>query len=264
MAAKIAVHWPLDPLDLSTVNTISQTYEGKDKMLRAVQFGARALYGLFARSRTKGGRRIAAQARRLMIGFAASRRAFRWGRELPVLLNLPNSFRLANWQDRCLSLAQQVSMLLFFEIDHVGSIKQMSGGMRNGAQTIQLGLKFLTLSASLLALMGLRALLKLRAENDDVSGSDNTNEQRQYMLGIFRNTLMAFQVAHVSRLKETSDFAVGSLGVVSSCIDLLPVWPHSRAQVSASCSKAHRKSCPSLFSRQVTPDGLSRQVTPDG
>merc|ERR1712107_405783 len=45
------------------------------------------------------------------------------------------------------------------------------------------------------------------------------------MGGIVRNSLLAIQVAHLSRWWETSDVLVGLMGVITSIMDIAPVWP---------------------------------------
>jgi len=54
------------------------------------------------------------------------------------------------------------------------------------------------------------------------------------MFGLVRNGLMAVQAAHLSRWLETSDVLVGVLGMWTSFMDLVPVWPERKLAVQPS------------------------------
>jgi len=211
-------------LSLSTVNAVFQTYEGRDRLARIVQFGCRAIMGLTAGSSSQVLAKVSSDARSMMVTVSGARRSFRWGRELPVLLSIPAAFQLPGLVDTSLDLFQKVTLLTFFTIDHAGWLKQIRGGAKRGLKTIQLGLKFLTVSLLTATLLASRKLLRLRE-----APSTSDEERRQCKLAIARNGLMAFQVAHLSRWWDTSDVLVGLLGIVTSVIDIMPVWPEKKA-----------------------------------
>jgi len=219
-------------LGLATLNAVCQTYEGRDKLIRLFQFGSRAVVGMTAGASGSAVNTVHTNARNLMVNLAGARRTFRWGRELPIILCIPQALKLNDPWDRVLDLSQKSTLLMFFIIDHIGWLKQTSKGMKSGVRTIQTGLKCLTISSLIAAVYGIRKLCRL-------GKSDETGERRQCIFSILRNGLLAFQVAHLSRWWETSDVLVGLMGIVTSLIDIAPVLPTKekpKLVVSASSS----------------------------
>ena len=74
----------LSPLSLTALNSCVLTYEGRDKLLRIFQFGARAIMGFTAKGTERRVKQLNEKARLLMTNLAGARRAFRWGRDLHV------------------------------------------------------------------------------------------------------------------------------------------------------------------------------------
>lgn len=209
-------------------NDVIQTYEGRDKLARLFQFGGRAVMGLTSEATPAQARarRLNVAARQLMITLAGSRRCFRIGREVPVLLGLPRDLELPRLPDRALRLAEKAFLLAFLATDHWGWWKQVLGGMRSGFRTIQLGLKFLAMSTALAALSRAKALLELQLGDCAAeSQQERAAQRRRHIVGLCRNGMMAVQAAHLSRWWLTGDSVCGVLGVASSAIDICQVWP---------------------------------------
>mmetsp|Transcript_39976 Transcript_39976/g.87117 ORF Transcript_39976/g.87117 Transcript_39976/m.87117 type:complete len:221 (+) Transcript_39976:27-689(+) len=214
---------------LAAVNSLCLTYEGRDKLARFFQFGSRAVMGFTAESSKASMRDVSTNARNLMVSLAAARRAFRFGRELPVILSIPKAWHLPDLLDRVMELSQKVTLLMFFGIDHIGWLQQirlLRSGRLRGVGTVQLGLKWLTLSMLIATLCSARDWWRLRttkSEGEEEKGKQQL--QQQCKVGVVRNFFMAVQVAHLSRLLETHDAFVGTLGMITSVIDLETVWP---------------------------------------
>lgn len=231
---------PPAELCLSTFSAVLQTYEGRDKFARLFAMGSRVVMGLTAG--TSGSRmdKMNANARNMNVTISGARRTFRWGRELPVLLSIPKALEVSDPLERFLDLLQKATALVFFFLDRLGWLKQIRRGMQRGARTIQLGLKWLTVSSLIAVLLGVRKLQLLWAVAD---GADQhrVGEQRQCLHGIVRNGFLALQVAHLSRWWETSDVLVGLLGVATSAMDIVLVWPQ-KPSVALAAQGMDRKS----------------------
>ena len=125
VSPKIVIKWPLEPLHVATVNTILSTYEGRDKLMRAIQYGSRAVMGFTV---GWGESQLNRWAREVMSYITGSRRSFRFGREIPILMDIPRTVALPDPIDRLLLIAQRFSILAFFGFDHLGWAKQVIGG----------------------------------------------------------------------------------------------------------------------------------------
>mmetsp|Transcript_7624 Transcript_7624/g.27947 ORF Transcript_7624/g.27947 Transcript_7624/m.27947 type:complete len:324 (-) Transcript_7624:318-1289(-) len=201
-------------LCLRSFNAVAQTCEGRDKIVRLFQYGSRLVMGLTVRSMASGSRPadVNILARRLMVALSDVRRTYRWGKELPVLLAVPKALEVSDRTERLLDVAQKVTLLMYFVIDHIAWLKRARYGVRWGLDTIQLGLKCFMLSSVFGTLLGAK---------------------RKSSLSTVRNGLLAFQAAHISKWRESSDVLVGLAGIVTSIMDLSPLWPE-RTEVPAS------------------------------
>lgn len=160
-----------------------------------------------------------------MVALAGARRTFRWGRELPVLLSIQQTFKLPDLTDQALDFMQKTSLLMFFFIDHLGWLIQTFQENRRGLKTIQLGLRYLVVSSLIAVVSGARKLRRSLSSANHATIEERTAERHNSLFGIIRNGLLALQVAHLSRWWETSDVLVGTLGMVTSIMDIALVWP---------------------------------------
>lgn len=160
-----------------------------------------------------------------MVALAGARRTFRWGRELPVLLSMKQTFKLPDLTERTLDFMQKTSLLMFFFTDHVGWLIQTFQENRRGLKTIQLALKYLVVSSLIAVVSGARRLRESLSSTNDATIEERLAERNNSLFGIIRNGLLALQVAHLSRWLETSDVLVGALGMVTSMMDIALVWP---------------------------------------
>ncbi|CAK9034161.1 unnamed protein product [Durusdinium trenchii] len=211
---------PPAQLSLANVSTVLQSYEGRDKTARFLQFAARFVVGLTARAKAGTICKYREEARKVLAAMTSARRTFRLGRELPVLLSMTmtNETELA---DRLLELAQKAALVVYFVVDHVGWLKQVHRGVKSGSKTIQLGLKWLAISSFISVVAGLRNACKDQSHPDASSG-DNRKAQAW---NIIRDSLVAVQALHLSRWMEIGDATVGVLGMASSIMDVVRVWP---------------------------------------
>ena len=204
---------PPAQLSLTNISTVLQTYEGRDKTARFVQFAARFIVGLLARARGHGILRVREEARKLLAAMTSARRTFRLGRELPVILSMTTAGKTP-LMDKLLELAQKAALVIYFVVDHVGWLKQVHRGVKSGSKTIQLGLKWLAVSSFISVLVGLRKIRESEGESREVHG-----------WSILRDGLVALQALHLSRWMELGDTLVGVLGMISSIMDVMRVWP---------------------------------------
>lgn len=204
---------PPAQLSLANISTVLQTYEGRDKTARFIQFAARFIVGLLARARGDAVLRFREETRKLLAAMTAARRTFRLGRELPVILSM-TADQTSLW-DKVLELTQKAALVIYFVVDHVGWWKQVHRGVKSGSKTIQLGLKWLAISSFISVTIGLRKL------KDDSEGT----ESKAQGWNILRDGLVAVQALHLSRWMEIGDTVVGVLGMTSSIMDVMRVWP---------------------------------------
>lgn len=215
---------------LETLSIVSQSYEARDKTARMFQFMARLVLGLTQDQNNATTAGLHAAARRFMVSISGSRRTFRWGRELQVLRALVEASKASNLAERLTGVLRHANALMFFSLDHVGWFGQVLGGMKRGQRMIRLGLKFLTMSCLIAVAQSTIKLrnLNARVKNDPEQWHRADGERQIEKISIVRNGLMAIQVAHLSRLWETHDVFVGSLGIVTSIIDIMSVWPRRK------------------------------------
>lgn len=188
---------PPAQLSLANISTVLQTYEGRDKTARFIQFAARFIVGLLARARGDAVLRFREETRKLLAAMTAARRTFRLGRELPVILSM-TADQTSLW-DKVLELTQKAALVIYFVVDHVGWWKQVHRGVKSGSKTIQLGLKWLAISSFISVAIGLRKL------KDDSEGT----ESKAQGWNILRDGLVAVQALHLSRWMEIGDTVVG-------------------------------------------------------
>jgi len=189
---KIVIPLQLAPPSLDTLNRVIQTYEGRDKAVRLFQFASRLVVGITAEATGRHMRQLHIHSRELMTSLAAARRAFRCGRELPILLAIPQSVLLPCWSDVVLDLSAKLSLLLFFLNDHIGWWHQVTHGLARGRHRIRSGLKFLTLSSLIMAVYSTKCLLNSFQSQKEEHGQ-RKSEQQKYMLGIIRHVCWQFR-----------------------------------------------------------------------
>merc|ERR1712217_549893 len=122
---------------------------------------------------------FADKAPEVMKNLAMARRTHRWCKEFPVIQSIPKSLEIPGLMDRILDLVQKVSLASFMIIDHIGWLKQVkvyNGGKRTAAETIQLGLKFLFVSNSIAAIVGMQKLGKTPDKEENAKKAARAQE----------------------------------------------------------------------------------------
>ncbi|CAJ1444659.1 unnamed protein product [Effrenium voratum] len=234
----------LTEVSLPEFNGLLQKAEGRDKLARIFQYSARLLVGTAAYLQPTAGTllaRVEGHARTVMVQLAGARRTHRWCKEFPVLMALPQCFKIADPVELLLDLLQKASLAAFLITDHIGMLKQwkiLSGGKRAGAGTIQLGLKLFTFCNFIGVLYQLKKIREIGLE-----------EQKRDQLGksweaMLKHALIMIQTAHLSLLFQTHDALVGACGIITSSIDCyaqVPFKPKAQANESKPEPKAAAK-----------------------
>jgi len=216
-------------LSLADVNLLLTKSEGRDKVARTCQYGARALVGLAALAAPKTGSTLSVvekHARTIMAQLAGARRTHRWCKEIPVIQSIPGSLRIENPVDRILDLLQKFSLATFMIIDHVGMLKNwniVSGKKRSGAATIQLGLKFFCFSNLIAAIINIKKASALKQKEGKAA------ECQKCKQNIFKHALLVLQTLHLSQTYVTHDALVGVAGMISSMMDVSSQLPDRKA-----------------------------------
>jgi len=229
-------------LTIDGFNTLCTKAEGRDKVARFFQYGARAIVGFSSMAAPKAGstlNTVETHARTAMTQLAGARRTHRWCKEFPVIQSIPKCLTIVDPIDRVLDLFQKTSLATFMMIDHVGHMKQwkiLRGGKRSGAGTIQLGLKFFCFSNFIGFLVQAKKLLALSLSEDNKS-----KEKKKCMETAFKHLLIVLQTAHLSRMRETHDALVGMAGMISSSMDVLTQWPAKKVTNPEPDAKAKAK-----------------------
>ncbi|CAJ1345055.1 unnamed protein product [Effrenium voratum] len=232
------------PLSLTCCSAVLQTYEGRDKAARFLQFAARFLVGITSSAQGLVLLKLGNDARKLLSAMTTARRTFRLGRELPVLLSVPDVLRRQQLSDRVLELAQKVALVMYFLVDHIGWLKQVRSGAKSGSKTIQLGLKWLAISSLISMLNEVR---KCRSESGEPCKARGFN--------ILRDSLVAVQALHLSRWLEVGDATIGIFGMASSIMDIMRVWPADTTFVSS--AKALQISEADSLKRQLSSESTA-------
>lgn len=225
-------------MSMEAFNLVCTKAEGRDKLARFFQFGARAIagfIGMAARSSESPLTMLDTHCRTAMVQLAMARRTHRWCKEIPVIQSIPKCLCIACPVERTLQLLQKASLAAFMVIDHVGLLKQwklLPGGKRSGMGTIQLGLKSFCFSSCVAALSQAKRLLELSRAGE---GEEERQRCREALL---KHLLLVLQVAHLSLLWPTHDALVGVAGMATSLLDLKPHWPERRR---ACCADAKGK-----------------------
>eukprot|EP00747_Dinoflagellata_sp_TGD_P110930 gnl/TRDRNA2_/TRDRNA2_171097_c1_seq2.p1 gnl/TRDRNA2_/TRDRNA2_171097_c1~~gnl/TRDRNA2_/TRDRNA2_171097_c1_seq2.p1 ORF type:complete len:286 (-),score=61.08 gnl/TRDRNA2_/TRDRNA2_171097_c1_seq2:137-874(-) len=217
------------PLSLDTINALLVKAEGRDKLGRTAQYGARMLVGLVALAQPQAKSQLKAigeSARLVMVNLANARRAHRWFKEFAVLKSIPACLKIEDPLERVLDLCQKASLVTFLITDHFGWLKQqkiIKNGKRNGPATIQLGLKWFCLCNAISVIIQVKKGLKL----NDSEKPDKGTQQKKCLKDAFKHALLILQTAHLSMLYQSHDALVGFAGIISSMIDVQGQWPEA-------------------------------------
>lgn len=200
--------------------------EGRDKLARIFQYGARAIVGFVARSNPAKGSALAELgevASNLMKKLADARRTHRFCKEIAPIQAIPKALKISNPVDMVLEVSSKVTLATFMIIDHIAWLKQINliKSGRKAPETIQLGLKVFMVSNMLSTIINAK---KLAALNDDQKDSKDAAQK-----AVVKHALLSLQCAHTSKFQETDDFLVGIAGVITSIMDTIPQWPKSKA-----------------------------------
>lgn len=224
------------PLDVALTKLFG-SYDGRDRIARFFQYGARFVVGCTTNSSCVVSQQIRIFAARFLTFLGSSRRTFRWGKEVPVLIHLARCWNhsIDDPVLRTLEISQTLFLLLFLFTDHVSWLLQIRFGLRGGARSIQWSFRFLTISSVLSTSSAIKKLLSLPGYQLTVQETATFGRQREaYMFSILRNGLMALQAAHNSSLFTTHNAIVGALGMVTSIMDVTQVWPEWKLLLGSS------------------------------
>ncbi|CAE7824965.1 ACTA [Symbiodinium sp. CCMP2456] len=221
---------------LENLSRVLQTYEGRDKTARLVQFASRFVVGLTAQASSRTFlRAVHGDARKLLAAVTSARRTYRIGRELPILLSFSSAMAQPKLMDIALDLSKKATLVMYFLTDHLGWLKQVLRDAKSAASTIQRGLAWLAISSFVSAISGVRHLCAApdvpsqdRQARTDGRSDLQPQKRREAFVLIFRDCLLAFQALHLARILEGGDSLVGILGMVTSIIDIARVWPVQR------------------------------------
>mmetsp|Transcript_11839 Transcript_11839/g.27953 ORF Transcript_11839/g.27953 Transcript_11839/m.27953 type:complete len:285 (+) Transcript_11839:52-906(+) len=218
---------------LENLSRVLQTYEGRDKTARLVQFASRFVVGLTAQASSRTFvRAVHGDARKLLAAVTSARRTYRIGRELPILLSFSSAMAQPKLMDTALDLSKKATLVMYFLTDHLGWLKQVLRDAKSAAGTIQRGLTWLAISSFVSAICGVRHLCVApdvpNQASADVRSDLQPQKRREVFVLIFRDCLLAFQALHLARIFEGGDSLVGILGMVTSIIDIARVWPVQR------------------------------------
>jgi hypothetical protein len=215
---------------ISDLNVICSKAEGRDKLARLFQYGARAIVGAIALRTPKVGTLLfdyEAKARTVMSQLAIVRRTHRWCKEIPVIQTIPKCLKLKDPIDRVFEVLQKSTLVTFMLIDHIGLLKQwkiLPGGKRAGTGTVQLGLKYFCYS-NIIGLLYQFKKLYCTSRKEEKAG-----ERKTIYENAVKHFMLAIQMAHLSRVYETHDLMVGLMGVVTSCMDLKLQLPERKPE----------------------------------
>mmetsp|Transcript_133162 Transcript_133162/g.188145 ORF Transcript_133162/g.188145 Transcript_133162/m.188145 type:complete len:285 (+) Transcript_133162:43-897(+) len=218
---------------LDKLSRVLQSYEGRDKTARLVQFASRFVVGLTAQASSRTFlRAVHGDARKLLSAVTSARRTYRIGRELPILLSFSSAIAQPKLMDAALDFSKKATLVMYFLTDHLGWLKQVLRDAKSAASTIQRGLAWLAISSFVSAICGVRRLCvapdvpsQARA---DIRSDLQPQKRTEVFVLIFRDCLLAFQALHLARILEVGDSLVGILGMVTSTIDIARVWPVQR------------------------------------
>ena len=212
-------------------------YGGKDKMIRIVQYGARAVRSLLLDDANKWSYD---KVQKLMVVTMEGRRTFRWFSLVPFLSQLRSlldkdtqlSMPRHEW---CLLVVSKVSMILWNIFDHVRWLQQITWAPTN---TLLLGdaARMKRVSFSFFALANIATLalhLPRWVGSSAVTRTDGSDEDqaslRKKKLAArrtcFKAWLMVLQCLHISEWVECGDLVCGGAGVVTSVMDCVDLWP---------------------------------------
>lgn len=220
----------MKPFSVSNVSALLAKSEGRDKAARLVQYLARLILGLTSGTQSCILMKLNERAKSIMIALAAARRVHRWGKEFPVVQSISTALKTPDVVDRVLEVTQKVTLATFMMVDHVGWLKQLkviSHGKRAGSGTIQLGLSYFCYSNICSTLIQLKRLYQL----ERCSPKHNDDNRHSLYQNIMKHAFLVVQMAHLSRLYETSDATVGFLGVFTSFQDMMAQWPREEKKV---------------------------------
>eukprot|EP00929_Paragymnodinium_shiwhaense_P000193 TRINITY_DN100437_c0_g1_i1.p1 TRINITY_DN100437_c0_g1~~TRINITY_DN100437_c0_g1_i1.p1 ORF type:complete len:302 (-),score=28.62 TRINITY_DN100437_c0_g1_i1:103-1008(-) len=206
-----------------------QSYDGRDRMTRVVQYAARFVVGCTTGSSKPAAEEIRIFAARLLTSVAFARRTFRFGKDVPAMLHLGRYWSDDSTDDaltQSLEISQTTFLLAFLFVDHIAFFQQVRYGLRGGAKSIRLSFGFLALSCFMSVLSGLKKLMSLSYGKYEESEQPLIKQKRKdCIFRIVRNFFMTVQMAHVADFFVTHNILVGLLGMTSSTMDITQAWP---------------------------------------
>lgn len=214
--------WVNKDFSLTGINGVLAKAEGRDKLGRVVQYGTRAIVGFVSLANAPKGSalmELSERAEDVMKGLSSARRVNRWGKEIPVLQQIPAVLRNKNIVDMVLELGAKVTLATFLINDHIAwlkNVKIIKSG-RNSAAHVRFALRWFCVSNFLSAIINIKKLA-----NEDESKRGNLLQT------ILKHMLLVIQTAHLGKIRQTHDSFVGVCGVLSSCIDLKAQWPDAK------------------------------------
>lgn len=208
--------------NLTNVIVFMNKSEGRDKLARAVQFGARGLVGLTTKLGLEDPkiRLINGRSNNLMSTLALARRSHRWCKEFPVIQAIPASLKIADPVAMVLDTAQKCTLASFLIIDHYGWLKQAKVLNGKAQDTIWFGLKFFMVSNAISVVYNMYKLQKTDASK--------VEERKKLRKLIAKHAMITIQICHVSNTRKIGDLWVGILGVITSTMDAMEQWPAAK------------------------------------
>lgn len=218
---------PPAELSLANFNVLCGKADGRDKLARFAQYGARAVFGFtvyVGPNSSEAIKEVSQCARNLMVQLAGARRAHRWCKEIPVIQGIPATLRIEDPMDRFLELLTKSSLATFMMIDHFAYLKQLRIVRGHGGSwTVRFGLKFFCFSNACAVIYNLKKL----------AVAEKAEERSKLKQNATKHGLLVVQCLHLTRLYETHDLFVGVLGMITSYMDLVPQWPQAKAAAVA-------------------------------
>ena len=232
-------------------------YGGKDKMIRIVQYGARALRSLLVGDANKWSYD---KVQKLMVATMEGRRTFRWFSFVPFLSQL--RVLLDNSTDSTMSqfewwllVISKVSMILWNIFDHVRWLQQITWAPTNttllgdASRSRRVAFSFFaianvaTFALNLPRWVGDSAVTRAvdQAVTLSTPGADCTdddqvrNKKLAARRACFKAWLMVLQCLHISEWLECGDLVCGGAGVVTSVMDCVDLWPKRPLKGSTTC-----------------------------
>ena len=208
----------------SSLQVLFKTFTGRDKLLRAIQYGLRAIRGVSQLLGTQ----FPPVLQQVMLRLIASRRTYRWLSFFPALVSLQAIFNgEETWawgtavHKKAMYASTKALILAWQNLDKVRWLCE--------TRVLDFEKRFYWMRASFgLFTIACGLTAAHHAEEILFKKHDDLAKQTQSRKNLYKFLMHVLTFGHISSVIPSHDFVCGVLGMSTASMDLLDMWPSKK------------------------------------